>query len=158
MSRTKVDSPAGQVLAKNSKARHDYHVLDTWEAGLVHTGTDIKSIRAGKDNLKGAFAVVRRGEVWLEGMHVSPYESGGYVNHDPERVRKLLLSAREIRKLIGSVEQKGLTLVPLDIHLTRGKAKITLALGKGKKAHDKRDDEKQKTAERDMARATGRRE
>ena len=155
--RTRSDRDPGSVKARNPKARHDYHILETWEAGLVLTGTEIKSIRAGKVSLKGAYAVVRGGEVWLEGMNVSPYESGGYVNHEPERSRKLLLNRREIRRLIGGVEQKGLTLVPLDIHLTRGVAKVELALGKGKKMYDKRHDLKERNERRDMERAVGRR-
>jgi SsrA-binding protein len=144
-------------LARNSKARHDYHVLETWEAGLVLSGTEIKSIRAGKVSLAEAFGTVRRGEVWLEGMTIAPYESGGYVNHEPRRARKLLLQTREIRRLIGSVEQKGLTLIPLDVHLARGRAKVTLALARGKKEHDKRETLKRRIADREAARAMGRR-
>jgi SsrA-binding protein len=124
---------------------------------LVLTGTEIKSVRAGKVSLKGAFAVVRRGEVWLEGMNIAPYESGGYVNHEPERPRKLLLNKREIRRMIGGVEQKGLALVPLDLHLVRGVAKVDLALGRGKKLYDKREDLKRRAQDRDLRRATGRR-
>jgi SsrA-binding protein len=146
----------GQVVARNPKARHEYYILETWEAGLVLTGTEIKSVRAGKVSLKEAFGVVRNGEVWIEGMTISPYESGGYVNHDPRRQRKLLLNAREIRRLIGSVEQKGLTLVALDLHFVRGRAKLTIALGRGKKLHDKRETAKQHDAEREAARAMGR--
>jgi SsrA-binding protein len=123
----------------------------------VLTGSEIKSIRAGKVNLKGAFGVVRRGEVWLEGMHISPYESGGYSNHDPMRPRKLLLRRHELRRLIGSVERKGLTLVPLDLHLADGWAKVSLALAQGKKLYDKREDLKRRAEERDAARARGRR-
>jgi SsrA-binding protein len=145
------------VVARNSKARHDYHLMETWEAGLVLVGTEIKSIRAGKVSLAEAFGVVRNGEVWLEGMTIAPYESGGYVNHEPRRARKLLLQARQVRRLIGAVEQKGLTLVPLDIHFSRGRAKVTLALARGKKQHDKREDLKRRTAEREAARAIGRR-
>lgn len=144
-------------MARNPKARHDYHILETWEAGLVLTGTEIKSVRAGKVSLAEAFGVVRRGEVWLEGMTISPYESGGYVNHEPRQPRKLLLHAREVRRLIGAVEQKGLTLVPLDVHFTRGRAKVTLALGRGKKQHDKREALKRRIADREAARAMGRR-
>lgn len=151
------DSESSRVLARNRKARHDYHILETWEAGLVLSGTEIKSMRSGKVNLKGAYAVLRRGEVWLEGMNISPYDSGGYVNHVPDRPRKLLMNRREIRKLIGAVEQKGNALVPLDIHLTRGFAKVTLALARGKKQHDKRHDLKERVAEREMARTVGRR-
>ena len=145
------------MVARNPRARHDYHILETWEAGLVLLGTEIKSVRAGKVSLAEAFGVVRRGEVWLEGMTISPYESRGYVNHEPRRARKLLLQVREIRRLIGAVEQKGLTLVPLDLHFTRGRAKVTLALGRGKKLHDKREDLKRRIADREAARAMGRR-
>ncbi len=144
-------------MARNPKARHDYHILETWEAGLVLTGSEIKSIRAGKVSLKGAFGVVRRAEVWLEGMNISPYESGGYANHDPTRPRKLLMHRPELRRLIGAFEQKGLTLVPLDIHLSKGWAKVTIALGRGKRAHDKREDLKRRAAEREAARSIGRR-
>ena len=145
------------MAARNPRARHDYHILETWEAGLVLSGTEIKSLRAGKVSLAEAFGVVRRGEVWLEGMTISPYESRGYVNHEPRRARKLLMHAREIRRLIGAVEQKGLTLVPLDVHFTRGRAKVTLALGRGKKLHDKRETLKRRIADREAARAVGRR-
>ena len=145
------------VLARNPKARHDYHILETWEAGLVLTGSEIKSVRQGKVSLREAFGIVRRGEVWLEGMNVNPYESRGYAPHDATRRRKLLLHAREIQKLIGAVQQQGLTLVVLDVHLTRGRAKITLALARGKKMHDKRADLKKRDAERELARAVGRR-
>jgi SsrA-binding protein len=144
-------------VARNPRARHDYHILDTWEAGLVLTGSEIKSIRAGKVSLKGAYGVVRRGEAWLEGMNVAAYESGGYADHDPVRPRKLLVHRHELRRMIGGVERKGLTLVPLDIHLSDGWAKVTLALGQGKKLHDKREDLKRKAMERDVARERGRR-
>jgi SsrA-binding protein len=114
-------------------------------------------VRAGKVSLKGAFGVVRRGEVWLEGMNIAAYESGGYTNHEPERPRKVLMHRHELRRLIGAVEQKGLTLIPLDIHLSEGWAKATLALAQGKKRHDKREDLKRRQAEREAARAMGRR-
>jgi SsrA-binding protein len=145
------------VVARNSRARHDYHILETWEAGLVLSGTEIKSVRAGRVSLAEAFGVVRRGEVWLEGMTIAPYDSGGYVNHEPRRTRKLLLHVREIRRLIGAVEQQGLTLVPLDLHFSRGRAKVTLALGRGKKLHDKREALRRRIADREAARAMGRR-
>ena len=148
---------AGPVVARNSRARHDYHILETWEAGLVLSGTEIKSIRAGKVSLAEAFGTVRRGEVWLEGMTIAQYEAGGYGNHEPRGSRKRRLQAREIRRLIGSVEQKGLTLIPLDVHLARGRAKVTLALARGKKEHDKREDLKRRIADREAARAMGRR-
>ncbi|HXV85359.1 MAG TPA: SsrA-binding protein SmpB [Gemmatimonadales bacterium] len=155
--RSEPERDPGQVLARNPKARHDYHILETWEGGLVLTGTEVKSVRAGRVSLKEAFGVVRRGEVWIEGMHVAPYESSGYASHDPVRSRKLLLHRREIRRLIGSVEQRGLTLIPLDIHLNRGRAKVTLALARGKKLHDKREDLRRRDAEREVARAMSRR-
>jgi SsrA-binding protein len=148
---------SGTIVARNPRARHDYHILDTWEAGLVLTGSEIKSLRAGKVSLKGAFGVVRRGELWLEGMNISAYESGGYANHVPDRARKLLLHKHELRRLLGAVERKGLTLVPLDVHLTGGWAKVSLALGQGKKLYDKREDLKRRAEERDAARARGRR-
>lgn len=146
-----------KTVARNPKARHDYHIVDTWEAGLVLTGTEIKSIRAGKVNIKGAYGVVRSGELWLDGMNISPYESGGYVNHEPLGSRKLLLNRREIRKILGAVQQKGLTLVPLDVHIRGGYAKVTIGLARGKKSHDKREDLKRRDADREVARAMSRR-
>jgi SsrA-binding protein len=147
----------GHVVARNRKARFDYHIEETWEAGLVLTGTEIKSVRAGKVSLKGAYGIVRGNEVWLEGVNIAAYESGGYTNHDPERRRKLLMHRREVQRLIGAVERRGLTLIPLDIHISDGWAKVTLGLGRGKKLHDKREDVKRRDAERDAKRAMGRR-
>jgi SsrA-binding protein len=144
---------APHVVARNKRARHDYHILETWEAGLVLTGTEVKSLRNGKANLADSYAVVRDGELFLLNMHISPYEQGNQFNHDPTRTRKLLLHRREIRKLIGAVERQGLTLVPLDLYFKRGVAKVTLALGKGKKLHDKRAAERRREDEREMARA-----
>ena len=143
---------SGTIVARNPKARHDYHILETWEAGLVLTGSEIKSVRNRKVSLKEAYGTVRNGEVWLESMHVTPYQFAGYSGHDPVRRRKLLLHRREIRRLIGAVEQKGLTLVPLDLHLADGRAKVTLALARGKKLYDRREDLKRRDAERDLAR------
>ena len=149
---------SGHVVARNRKARFDYHIEETWEAGLVLTGMEIKLVRVGKVSLKGAYGVVRGTEVWLEGLNIAQYESGGYVNHDPERRRKLLMNRREVQRLIGAVERRGLTLVPLDIHISsRGWAKVTLGLGRGKKHHDKREDLKRKDADREAKRAMGRR-
>lgn len=145
-----------KVLARNRKALHEYAVLDTWEAGLVLTGPEVKSIREGKANLAGAFARVERGEVWLYDMHVTPYDPASRFNTDPTRPRKLLLSRREIRKLIGATQQQGFTLVPLDLYLRRGYVKLTLALGRGKKQADKREDLKRRDAEREMQRAARR--
>ena len=142
-----------QSIARNPRATHDYHILDTWEAGLVLTGTEVKALRSGKASIREAFARVGRGEVWLEGMNITPYEQGNRWNHDPVRSRKLLLHRKEIERLIGAVEQKGLTLVPLELYFSRGKAKVKLALGRGKKVHDRREDVKRRDAEREMARA-----
>ncbi|HXY32127.1 MAG TPA: SsrA-binding protein SmpB [Gemmatimonadaceae bacterium] len=139
-------------VARNKRARHDYHILETWEAGLVLTGTEVKSLRQGKANLADSYAVVNRGELWILNLHIAPYEQGNQFNHDPTRTRKLLLHRREIRRLIGAVERQGLTLIPLDLHFTRGKAKVTLALARGKKLHDKRADLKEREAEREIAR------
>ncbi len=152
------DERSGQVVARNRKARHEFAILDTWEAGLVLTGTEVKSIRAGKVSLKGAYGTLRHGEVWLEGMNISPYERGGYANHEPERPRKLLMHRQEIRRLIGALERKGLTLVPLDVHFSNGVAKVTVALARGKNVRDRREDVKRRTAEREAQRAIGRRE
>ncbi len=151
-------SPRTQrVIARNPRARHDYHILETWEAGLVLTGTEVKALRAGRASLVGAFARVKGGEVWLEALHIPPYDQGNVHNHDPLRTRKLLLHGREIRRLIGAVEQKGLTLVPLDLYFKRDHAKVTLALARGKQEHDRRDDIRRREAEREMARAVRRR-
>jgi SsrA-binding protein len=149
----KAEDPAFQKVVQNRKARHEYHVLDTWQAGLVLQGTEVKSLRQGRANLQDAFARFSGSELWLHNLHISPYEAGNRFNHDPLRTRKLLLHREEMRRLIGKVEQKGLTLVPLDIHFDRGIAKVTLALVRGKKLHDKRDTLRQRTEEREMERA-----
>ena len=140
-------------MARNPKAAHDFFILDTVEAGIVLTGTEVKAIRRRGASIKEAFARVSRGEVWLEAMNVTPYEQGNRYNHDPVRSRKLLLHRREIEKLIGAVERQGLALIPLELYFINGKAKIQLALGKGKKAHDKRETLKKHEAEREVARA-----
>jgi SsrA-binding protein len=142
-----------KMVVRNRKARHEYHILEKWEAGIVLTGTEVKSLRQGRANLQDAFALFNGGEIWLHNLHISPYEHGNRFNHDPLRMRKLLLHRQEMRKLIGQVEQKGLTLVPLDIYFRRGIAKLTLALARGKKLHDKRDDLRRRADERDMERA-----
>ena len=148
------DKPPTTTVARNKRARHDYHILETWEAGVVLSGTEVKSLRQGKANLTDAYATVRDGEVFLLNLHISPYEQGNQFNHEPTRTRKLLLHRKEIRRLIGGVERQGLTLVPLELFFNpRGKAKVTLALAKGKKQHDKRADERRREDERDMARA-----
>jgi SsrA-binding protein len=140
-------------VARNPRATYDYHVIETWETGIVLTGTEVKSLRNGKASIKEAYARLRNGEVFLEGMNVTPYEQGNRYNHDPVRTRKLLLHRREIEKLVGAVEQKGLTLVPLEIYFRNGRAKVTLALGRGKKQHDRREDIKKREADREIARA-----
>ena len=140
------------LIVRNRKARHEYEILETWEAGLVLQGTEVKALRAGRANVQDSFARVDNGEAWLYNLHISPYEQGNQFNHDPLRPRKLLLQRREIRKLIGQVEQKGLTLVPLDLYFRRGIAKVTLALVRGKKLHDKRQDLKSRDAQREMER------
>ena len=140
-------------IARNKRARHDYHVLDTWEAGLVLTGSEVKSLRNGKANISDAYAIVRDGEVQLLNLHIAPYEQASFFNHEPTRTRKLLLHKREIKKMIGAVERQGLTLIPLELYFKRGKAKVMIALGKGKKLYDKRADERKKDDERDMQRA-----
>jgi SsrA-binding protein len=141
-----------KLIVSNRKARYEYQVLDSYEAGIVLLGTEVKALREGKANLQDSFARFDRGELWLHNLHISPYEPGNRFNHDPLRPRKLLMRRRELRKLIGQVEQKGLTLVPLDLHFTRGVAKVNLGLVRGKKLHDKRDDAKRRDAEREMAR------
>src|SRR3954447_545441 len=141
-----------RVVTKNRRARHEYHVLQTWEAGLVLQGTEVKSLREGKATLADAYARLDGGELWLYNMHVSPYEAGNRFNHDPLRRRKLLMHRSELRRLVGEVEQKGLTLVPLDVHFTGGVAKVDLALVRGKKLHDKRDTLRERAVERDMER------
>ncbi len=152
------DEPRTRIsVARNPRARHDYHLLEDWETGIVLTGTEVKSLRLGKASIKEAFATVRNGEVWLEGMHVTPYEQGNRWNHPAVRSRKLLLHRREIERLIGAVEQKGLTLVPLEVYFKKGRAKVAIALARGKKAHDRREDIKRRIADREVARAIKRR-
>ncbi|MDQ0254616.1 SsrA-binding protein [Evansella vedderi] len=143
----------GKLIAQNKKARHDYTIEETYEAGMVLTGTEIKSLRGGRGNLKDSFARVSNGEVWLHNMHISPYEQGNRYNHDPVRTRKLLMHRKEIDKLIGLTREKGYTLVPLKVYIKGGFAKILLGLGKGKKKYDKREDLKKKDAKREIQRA-----
>lgn len=140
-------------IARNKRARHDYEILETWEAGLVLTGTEVKSLRDGRAQITDAYGVVKDGEVWLLNAHIAPYTQGNIYNHDPLRTRKLLLHQKEIRALIGAVERKGLTLVALDLYFRNGRAKVKLGLGRGKKLHDKRADIKARDDARDMQRA-----
>jgi SsrA-binding protein len=137
-----------ETVAVNRKARHDYLITDTFEAGIVLTGTEIKSVRAGKVTLSGAYARVDRGEAWLIGAHIAPYEAGNRYNHEPKRDRKLLLHRTEIDQLVGRASAKGLTIVPVRLYLNRGRAKVELGLARGKQLHDRRRD----IAERDMRR------
>ena len=141
-----------QVIARNKRARHDYHILDSWEAGLVLTGTEVKSLRDGKATMADAYALVKDGEVFLLNLHISPYDKGNQFNHEPTRTRKLLLHRKEIRRMIGAVERQGLTLIALELYFKRGKAKVAIGLGKGKKQHDKRQDLKERDAARELAR------
>ena len=147
------DKDETKVIARNKRARHDYHIMDTWEAGLVLTGSEVKSLRDGKANISDAYGIVKNGEVFLLNLHISPYEKATHFGHEPARTRKLLLHRKEIRRMIGAVERQGLTLVPLELYVRRGVAKVALALGKGKKLHDKRDDARRRDDEREMARA-----
>jgi SsrA-binding protein len=142
-----------KVVARNRKARHEYEVLETLEAGMALKGPEVKSIRAGQVSFQDSFARVERGEVWLHSLHISPYEQANRNNEDPTRPRKLLLNRSEIRRLVGKVEEKGLTLVPLEIYFSKGYAKVLIALARGKKLHDKRETLKRKDQEREAQRA-----
>ncbi len=141
-----------QTIARNRRARFDYHIMETWEAGIVLTGTEVKALRAGKANISDAYAVVNSGEVFLLNLSIPLYEQGNRNNHEPTRTRKLLLHRREIRRMIGAVERQGLTLVALELYFKRGVAKVALALGKGKQLHDKRAAERERDDAREVAR------
>ncbi|MGF1487473.1 MAG: SsrA-binding protein SmpB [Prochloraceae cyanobacterium] len=143
-----------KIISDNRKSRFLYEILETYEAGIELVGTEVKSIRAGRVNLQDGYGIIRNGEAWLLNVHISPYNaSAQYFNHDPRRTRKLLLHKKEINKLIGLLEQQGLTLVPLKMYFKKGLVKISLGVGKGKKLHDKRETLKRRQDERDMARA-----
>ena len=146
-----------KLIAQNRKARHEYEILDTFEAGLVLTGTEVKSLRDGKASLAEAYARVEDDEIWLVGAHIAEYDHGNRQNHDPTRARKLLLHRAEIERLRGKVQEKGLTLVPLRLYWKAGRAKIEIALGRGKKEYDRRDDVTKREAQREMDRAMSRR-
>lgn len=141
-----------KIVAQNKKARHEYFIEQTLEAGIVLSGTEVKSIRLGKLNLKDSYAAIEDGEVILSGMHISPYEQGNIFNKDPLRDRKLLLHRYEINKLIGYTQQKGLTLVPLQVYFKKGRVKLELGVAKGKKLFDKREDIAERDAKRDIDR------
>lgn len=141
-----------KILAQNKKARHDYFIEDTYEAGIVLTGTEVKAVRLGKVNLKDSFARFKEGELFLLNMHISPYEQGNRFNHDPLRTRKLLLKRRELDRLQGLVKQEGYALVPLSLYLKGGLIKVELALAKGKKLYDKREALKEQVVKREVER------
>lgn len=144
---------SSKQIVNNRKARHDYFVHETYEAGIVLTGTEVKSIRAGRVNLKDGFVTIRNHEVWLHNVHVSPYEQGNRFNQDPLRTRKLLMHRVEINKLLGKVQQQGYTLIPLSLYWSRGNVKVALGLCTGKKNYDKRRSMAEKSAQREMDRA-----
>src|ERR687898_1721174 len=148
MARPKDDSE-DTLIADNRKAFHDYHILETFEAGVALLGTEVKSIRGGNVNLRDSYARVEGGEVWIYNVHVAPYSHRGYVDHEPTRRRKLLLHKQEIRKLIGKTVERGLTLVPLRLYFKGGKVKVAISLAKGKQAHDKRDAIKKRETDRE---------
>ena len=151
------EQPGIKIIAKNKRAWHENEILDTWEAGLVLLGTEVKALRNGRVNLGDSYGEIREGEAWLVKMHIGPYEMGNRENHDPFRRRKLLLNRREIRKIRPKVEEQGLTLVPLKIYFKKGRVKIELGLGRGKKLHDKRDAKAKKDFQRRIEKDMGRR-
>ena len=146
-----------KLIAQNRKARHDYAILDTFEAGIALTGTEVKSLRLGRASLVDGFATIDDGEVYLRNVHIPEYEQGSWTNHEPRRVRKLLLHRGEILRLIGKTKESGLTLVPLALYFSQGKVKVELALARGKRSYDKRQDLARRDADREVARALGRR-
>jgi SsrA-binding protein len=145
-----------KVIASNRKARHDYTILDTYEAGVVLVGTEVKSLRLGRASLVDSFATVDDGEVWLRGLHIPEYDRGTWTNHEPRRTRKLLLHKSEILRLIGKTKESGLSLVPLAMYFKDGKVKVEIGLGRGKKAYDKRQALAKRDAEREISKAFGR--
>jgi len=145
------------VIARNRRARYDYRIEDTYEAGLVLTGTEVKSLRAGRASLADGFAQISDGEVWLHNVHIPEYTQGTWTNHEPRRTRKLLLHRKEIEKLSARTAEQGLTLVPLSLYFKDGKAKVELGLGRGKRSYDKRQDLASRDAAREMDRALRRR-
>lgn len=147
------DRNADRVVTSNRRALHEYHILESLEAGIALTGTEIKSIREGRISITEAYARIIDGELWLIGAHISPYSHGSYTNHDPDRQRKLLVRKAQIRELKAQIEQKGMTLVPLRIALRNGKAKVDIGVARGKKLWDKRDASQERDANREIARA-----
>lgn len=151
-----MSNDAVKIIATNRKARHDYHIDDTFEAGMALTGTEIKSIRAGRVSLRDSFAVVKEGELWLMNAHIAPYDPGTYANHEPRRPRKLLMHRREINRITGQLQEKGFALVPLRLYLKNNLAKVELGLARGKKQYDKRAALRQKETRREIDRAVAR--
>ena len=145
-----------KVIAQNKKARHDYSIADVIECGLVLTGTEVKSLRAGRASLIDGFALVNNGELWLMGVHIPEYTEGTWTNHTPRRDRKLLVHKQELNKLIGKLKDSGTTLVPLQLYFKDGRAKVEIAIAKGKQAHDKREAIKEREADREVSRAVSR--
>lgn len=145
------------LIASNRRARHDYAIEDVFEAGLVLTGTEVKSLRAGRASLVDAYARIKDGEVWLENAHIPEYLAGSWTNHEPRRARKLLMHRAEIVRLVGKTRESGLTLVPLSLYFKDGKVKVEIALGRGRRAYDKRQALSERDARREMDRAVGRR-
>jgi SsrA-binding protein len=145
--------PGEKIICTNRQAHFNYHVEENFEAGLVLQGTEVKSLRDGRANLKDSYASIDGGEVFLYNCHISPYPNGGYANHEPERPRKLLLHNREIRRLTGKTQERGLTLIPLKLYFKRGKVKVEMGLARGKKQYDKREDMKRRDADREIERA-----
>lgn len=152
-----MSSDAVKTIATNRKARHDYFIDDTFEAGLVLTGTEIKSIRAGRVNLRDSYAAVKDGELWMHNAHIAPYDQGTYSNHEPRRPRKLLMHRREINRIAGKLLERGFTLVPLRLYLRNNLAKVELGLARGKKQYDKRATLREKETRREIDRAVARR-
>ena len=146
-----------KLVAQNKKARHDYSIVDVYEAGLVLTGTEVKSLRLGRASLVDGFATIDDGEMFLRNVHIPPYEHGTWTNHEPRRTRKLLLHRGEIERLIGKTQESGLTIVPLSLYFSAGRVKVELALARGKKTYDKRQDLAKRDADREVQRALGRR-
>lgn len=149
--------PVRKIIAQNKKARHDFLVVDTFECGIVLMGTEVKSLRLGRASLIDGFATIDNGEVYLHNVHIPEYAFGSWTNHTPRRVRKLLLHKGEILRLIGKIKESGLTLVPLSLYFVEGKVKVELALAKGKKTYDKRQDMAKRDADREISRVLGRR-
>jgi len=145
------------MIAQNRKARHDYSIIDVFEAGVVLTGTEVKSLRLGRASLVDGFATIDDGEIYLRNVHIPEYTQGSWTNHEPRRVRKLLLHRSEITRLIGKTKESGLTLVPLSLYFSAGKVKVEIALAQGKKSYDKRQDLAKRDADRDIRKALGRR-